>query len=80
MLPNLQNIVVDGEEEDLDALILDPNLNDGANGNILVGASKDPLAIPYLDDDEFEELFQGPPGPAPENEDNNAKDFMINEE
>ncbi|XLS66116.1 hypothetical protein HN51_026090, partial [Arachis hypogaea] len=36
----------DGEEEDLNALISDPDLNDGASGNRVVGASKDPLAIP----------------------------------
>ncbi|RYR41089.1 hypothetical protein Ahy_A08g037489 [Arachis hypogaea] len=47
----------DGEDENLDALILDPNLNDGANSNKVVGASKDPLAILYLGDDEFEELL-----------------------
>ncbi|XLS90752.1 hypothetical protein HN51_066760 [Arachis hypogaea] len=77
----------DGEEEDLDALISDPDLNDGASGNRVVGASKDPLAIPYLDDDEFEELLQGPLPPAPDNdEDGNAEvcetreDFMTDEE
>ncbi|XLR35127.1 hypothetical protein S83_063027, partial [Arachis hypogaea] len=66
--------VEDGEEEDLDALISDPDLNDGASGNRVVGASKDLLAIPYLDDDEFEELLQRPLPPAPDNdEDGNAK-------
>ncbi|XP_020966471.1 uncharacterized protein LOC110266341 isoform X1 [Arachis ipaensis] len=77
----------DGEEEDLGALISDPDLNDGASGNRVVGASKDPLAIPYLDDDEFEELLQGPLPPAPDNdEDGNAEvcetreDFMTDEE
>ncbi|XLV01149.1 hypothetical protein S245_015486 [Arachis hypogaea] len=68
-----------GEEQDLDALISNPDLNNRANGN-KVGASNDLLAISYLDDDEFEELFQRPPPHAPENEDDNAKDFMINEE
>ncbi|RYQ90994.1 hypothetical protein Ahy_B09g096885 [Arachis hypogaea] len=64
----------DGEEEDLDALIPDPDLNDEASGNRVIGASKDPLAISYLDDDEFEELLQGPLPPAPDNdEDGNAK-------
>ncbi|RYQ96178.1 hypothetical protein Ahy_B08g091768 [Arachis hypogaea] len=58
----------DGEEEDLDALISDPDLNDGASGNRVVGASKDLLAIPYLDDDEFEELLQRPLPPAPDND------------
>ncbi|RYR37755.1 hypothetical protein Ahy_A09g042637 [Arachis hypogaea] len=29
----------DGEEEDLDVLILDPDLNDGASGNRVVGTS-----------------------------------------
>ncbi|QHN96665.1 uncharacterized protein DS421_18g620540 [Arachis hypogaea] len=77
----------DGEEEDLDALISDPDLNDGASGNRVVGASKDLLAIPYLDDDEFEELLQRPLPPAPDNdEDGNAKvcetreDFITDEE
>ncbi|RYR14782.1 hypothetical protein Ahy_B04g071478 [Arachis hypogaea] len=77
----------DGEEEDLDALISDPDLNDGASGNRVVGASKDLLAIPYLDDDEFEELLQRPLPPAPDNdEDGNAEvcetreDFITDEE
>ncbi|XLS47119.1 hypothetical protein HN51_021477, partial [Arachis hypogaea] len=80
-------IVADEDgEEDLDALIPDPNLNDGANGNKVVGASTDPLEIPYLDDDEFEELLQGPPPPAPKNKDDNVEaceiceEFKINEE
>ncbi|XP_020978044.1 uncharacterized protein LOC107636234 [Arachis ipaensis] len=77
----------DGEEEDLDALIPDPDLNDEASGNRIVGASKDPLEIPYLDDDEFEELLQGPLPHVPDNdEDGNAEvcetreDFMTDEE
>ncbi|RYR47016.1 hypothetical protein Ahy_A07g032914 [Arachis hypogaea] len=45
----------------------DPDLNDGASGNRVVGAFKDPLAISYLDDNEFEELLQGPLPPAPGN-------------
>ncbi|RYR39494.1 hypothetical protein Ahy_A09g045050 [Arachis hypogaea] len=58
-----------------------------ASGNRVVGASKDPLAISYLDDDEFEELLQGPLPPASDNdEDGNAEvyetreDFITNEE
>ncbi|RYR06892.1 hypothetical protein Ahy_B05g074207 [Arachis hypogaea] len=51
----------------------------GATAKV-VGAYKDPLAISYLDDDEFEEFFQRSPPPVLENEDYNAKDFMINEE
>ncbi|XLR54552.1 hypothetical protein HN51_022849 [Arachis hypogaea] len=77
----------DGEEEDLDALISDTDLNDGASWNRVIGASKDLLAISYLDDDEFEELLQGPLPPAPDNdEDGNAEvcetreDFMTDEE
>ncbi|XLS48013.1 hypothetical protein HN51_022371 [Arachis hypogaea] len=57
----------DGKKEDLDALIPDPDLNDRANGNKVVGASKDHLAIPYFDDDEFEELLQVPPPFTPNN-------------
>ncbi|XLU93980.1 hypothetical protein S245_008332, partial [Arachis hypogaea] len=77
----------DGEEEDLDALIPDPDLNDEASGNRVVGASKDPLTIPYLNDDEFEELLQGLLPPAPDNDEyDNAEvcetreDFMTDEE
>ncbi|MED6218957.1 hypothetical protein PIB30_031401 [Stylosanthes scabra] len=77
----------DGGEEDLDAIIPNPDLNDGTSGNRVVGASKDPLEIPFLDDDKFEELFQQPPSPTPNNEHGNVKanethyeEFMIDEE
>ncbi|XLU94027.1 hypothetical protein S245_008379, partial [Arachis hypogaea] len=68
---NQECIVVDkdGEEEDVNALIRDPNSNDRASGNRVVGVFKDSLAIPYLDDHEFEELFQGPAPPTLDNED-----------
>ncbi|MED6169022.1 hypothetical protein PIB30_017388 [Stylosanthes scabra] len=63
----------DGGEEDLDAIIPYPDLNDETSGNRIVGAAKYPLEIPFLDDDEFEELLQRPPSPATNNEDGNVE-------